>query len=91
MYDLMVGLSQEYFAASWMSGTEYQLWRLATEGGTWGNLQAEMASATLNRLLQLAGERGQWMRWSAGPYPIDLDEWRVAYRSWRSQMQPEDE
>ena len=63
---------------------EFQIWRLATEGGSWGLVVAEEESETLNLLLEGAGVRGEWVPGPAGPVPIPLIEWREAYREWRS-------
>ena len=59
MYSLIQGLSQRAFAASWMTNAEFQIWRLATEGGSWGLLDAAEESETLNLLFARGGRVGR--------------------------------
>jgi hypothetical protein len=84
MYSLIQGLSQRAFAASWMTNAEFQIWRLATEGGSWGLLDAMEESETLKLLLRGAVELGEWVRGPVGQVPIPLTEWREMYREWRN-------
>jgi hypothetical protein len=84
MFNLISHLSEEAYAAGWMKDSEYDVWRLATEGGSWGRIEAQDETETLDSLLRLSGERSEWMTWSAGPVPVALDEWRQTYRDWRN-------
>jgi len=86
-------LSEEAYAAGWMQEAEYDVWRLSTEGGSWGHLTATEAEPQLRRLLQLAGSSGCWVIWdelSEEERPVRLLDWYASYRAWRNALSTSD-
>lgn len=57
--ELMSSISEDHWAASWMSGTEQALWRIVGEGcGDWG--QGHVTTHEVKRLRELAELSGGW-------------------------------
>jgi hypothetical protein len=54
-------LSEQAYSADWMREAEYDVWRLITEGGSWGHLTSEEVEPQLRRLLRLAASSGCWV------------------------------
>jgi len=86
-------LSEEAYSAGWMQEAEYDVWRLSTEGGSWGHLTAAEAEPQLRQLLQLVGSSGYWVMWdgsSEEERPVRLQDWYSRYRTWRNALNPND-
>jgi len=71
---LMRGISEEYWAAGWISGLEYVLWNV--KGGTaLGQGEITERQATLLKLL--SEEAVGWWRYGAnGPEFLSTEEWK---------------
>lgn len=70
---LMGGLSEEHYAAGWISGNEITLWK-AAPGTAYGMGEITERQATLLRLL--SEEAGGWWRWNGDcPLFVTLAEW----------------
>jgi hypothetical protein len=54
--DLMSEISERCWYAGWMGNTEFQVWRLATEGGSWGVSTALELVGELEAVRTLAEE-----------------------------------
>jgi hypothetical protein len=86
--DLMSEISEASHSAGWMLDTEFEVWRLATEGGVWGRSTAAELQQLLEEASGLAQKLGKWIVWRDGPdsdtRAIDLAEWRRLYADWRA-------
>lgn len=69
---LMTGISEEFWAAGWMSGLEYALWQVEA-GREYGMGVISERQATLLRLL--SEEAGGWWGWQDGPKFFSKDSW----------------
>jgi hypothetical protein len=95
---LLCGVSQSCYFASWMADTEYEVWRLLTEGGDWGRSDASAEQTDLDEIRELANRIGSWIvtdreagadappkvTWRAVPFA----EWRAMYTEWRAEGGP---
>jgi len=85
LYSRMSDISEACWAAGWMQGTEYALWRAVTTGEpqTWGAgiIEQEDIDA-LRELAELAG--GWWRRVEHKPEFVPLAEWRAHYAEWEA-------
>lgn len=75
LLSLMTGISEEFWAAGWMSGLEYSLW-VAVEGGSRRYGMGELSERQVQLLRLLAEEAEGWWIWEGGPKFIPLMEWR---------------
>lgn len=82
---LMSDVSEDCYAAGWMSDCEYDIWRLVTEGGAWGMCSADDLPQLA--IIRVHAERiDRWIRWNKDGGPDDgyylavpLGEWRPDY------------
>jgi hypothetical protein len=85
--DRISDISEKCWSASWELGTEFEVWRLATEGGTWGRGSATELHADLVGLLDLARRLDRWIVWRSDDdtdhQAVDLREWERRYAVWR--------
>lgn len=70
---LMLGISEEFWCAGWMTGLEHDLWE-APAGKSYGMGTISERQATLLKLL--SEECDGWWWWNDGPKFIRLDTWR---------------
>ncbi len=79
---LMTGISEEHWAASWMHGLEFALWR-AVEGGPRGYGMSEISERQIRLLRLLSEEADGWWRWvgNDGPRFVRLEDWREIARA----------
>jgi len=72
-----------------MTDTEYEVWRLGTEGGGWGRL--ETPDARVDQALAIARSSELWVVWNEHTAsaahkddlrPISLNEWLPRFRAW---------
>ena len=56
--DLMCEISEASYYAGWMRDTEFEVWRLATEGGVWGRSTAAELQQALEVISALAQKLG---------------------------------
>ena len=86
--DLMSEISEASYYAGWMRDTEFEVWRLATEGGAWGRATAAELQQALKEISALAQKLGKWIAWRDGPgsdnQAISLAEWRRLYADWKA-------
>lgn len=71
----MSEISEDHYAAGWMSNLEYELWEIVLKGGGeygMGVVDPEMVS----RLKQFAADAGGW--WTHERF-VPMDEWHVMY------------
>ena len=61
--DLMSEISEASYYACWMRDTEFEVWRLATEGGVWGRSTAAELQQALEMISALAQNLGKWIVW----------------------------
>lgn len=86
--DQISQVSEACLYAGWASETEFAVWRLATEGGSWGRCSATELKSQLNEIKALAHALGEWVVWSdradCDNEPVDLAQWRIRYDEWRA-------
>lgn len=80
---MMSDVSEECWCAGWNEGTEYGVWRLIEEGGSWGMCRAEDLPV-LVAIKAFAEQIDAWVIWPGkpaveGPRVVALDEWRAMY------------
>jgi len=86
--DLISDVSERCWAASWMSDTEFEVWRLTTEGGSWGQGDVGDLAGLLARVQALAQQLDAWIVPSDHERDCDHEPreqaiWRQEYASWR--------
>lgn len=90
--DLISDMSETCWSAGWLEETEFDVWRLATEGGTWGRCSAAEIDAQLAEVITLSKELGVWVVWSGRPgcdnEPVPLSDWQVRYNAWKPTAGP---
>jgi hypothetical protein len=90
--DLISDVSQVCYAAGWMADAEFNVWRLATEGGNWGWVAASAVRTQLDQALGLASAIGRWVVWSEESgcqhEAIDMLDWKARYATWRRDIFP---
>jgi len=86
--DLMSEISEASYDAGWMRDTEFEVWRLATEGGAWGRATAAELHRALEEISALAQKLGKWIVGGDAPgsdnQAISLAEWRRLYADWKA-------
>jgi hypothetical protein len=86
--DLLSDISEVCLFAGWYVDTEFEVWRLATEGGSWGRGDATLLREELAQAMALSRRLRRWIVWSPSEgsdhRAIDLDEWERRYQQWRA-------
>lgn len=88
--DLMSEISERCWYAGWEGGTEYEVWRLATEGGRWGDSTALELARELEAIRTLAEELNRWIVWrepmqeGSDHEAMNLAAWRQRYEAWKT-------
>jgi hypothetical protein len=81
-------ISETCWYAGWLEESEFEVWRLSIEGGTWGRGSADELQAELRGLLALARQLNRWVVWAPSQNSdheaVDLREWERRYVKWRS-------
>ena len=75
LYTLMSDVSEDCYAAGWMSGTEDAVWFAATGAPSWA-----VGHESLPQILAIAEHIGFWIEWDRdahSPRAVPLDEWRA--------------
>lgn len=73
LYIIMSDLSEEYWAAGWMSGTEYDLWRVLNGETVPG---WPLTPGEVERLRVIRDAAQCWIVYEDGPKAVPLPEWR---------------
>jgi hypothetical protein len=86
--DVISEVSEKAYYAGWMQDAEFEVWRLAHEGGTWGHGTAEELASLLGEGMDLANQLDRWIVWSQLDEECDnqampLSDWKRQYTSWR--------
>lgn len=71
-------ISEECYCSQWMTGAEFDVWRLATEGGEWGQGSADNLPQ-LAALRRFALHTGWWF--IGYDRPVPMAEWLVEYET----------
>jgi hypothetical protein len=86
MISIMYQISEDCYAAVWMSDLEYDLWGLIVgDLKGYGMCDDEETSPRVAALDALSNLTGLWIRWNPDPYPgggpgpIALSQWRQMY------------
>lgn len=83
---LISNASEDCYCAGWLGDCEHYLWDAAHGEGAfeWG--MGSVPRKTLDAMLELSKECGQWVRWveDVGVQPIGLDEWEKLHTEWRA-------
>ena len=85
---IMSDISETLYCAGWMQHTEYDVYRMMTEGGSWGLGDATWVGEELGALRSLSERHHVWVRWCDmhGAEPMPLDTWRPVYAQWRAEL-----
>lgn len=75
---LMAGLSEEHWAAGWISGNEHTLWRMVQGGENRRMGLGEVTERQVGLLKALSEECGGWWVWDddKGPVFMRLAAWK---------------
>ena len=78
LYDRMSDISEECYAAGWMTGNEYTLWEMVANPESprrYG--MSDVRESDLNELREISTEIGGWIRWVDDEDDPDLppEEW----------------
>ena len=90
LYDLMSEISERSWYAGWLIGTEFEVWRLAHEGGTWGRGASSELGEDLREIRALSERLQRWIvrpdqpREGCDAESIPLTSWETMYDAWRS-------
>ena len=90
--EAMSDVSELAYCAGWMQDTEYEVWRLLHEGGSWGQADAEHLAPLLADVRAAFDRAGCWIVWDDEheEQPITLGTWRSKYRAWAARHGKED-
>ena len=82
--EAMSEVSETAYCAGWMRDTEYDVWRLLHEGGTWGQANADSLAMELSVVRAALEWAGCWIVWDDEheEQPVSLDQWRPMYEAW---------
>lgn len=74
---LMAGLSEEHWAAGWISGNEFGLWRMVQGGENRRMGMGEVTERQVQLLKLLSDECNGWWTWDEvkGPVFVNITEW----------------
>jgi hypothetical protein len=73
----MSDLSEDYWAAGWLTGLEFELWTAVREEAS------RVGQANAARLRYLSSKCGGWIVWGGrGPRYVTLEEWQARYDEW---------
>jgi hypothetical protein len=89
---LVSDLSREAFHAGCLFDAEFEVWRLATEGGTWGRITPEDSADQLSEALSISRRLGIWVVFDDETdfvKPIPIEAWLRSYERWRAARSPE--
>jgi hypothetical protein len=92
--DLISDVTEIAHYAGWLPDTEFEVWRLAIEGGSWGHCRsASEAQPTLGNALALARKLGVWIVWDETGLDcenraVSLDDWQTRFDAWRGTHHP---
>lgn len=80
LFRLMSAVSEDCYAAGWMSGTEEAVWDLAHGRlSRWGLLDNRQLDPQMDEILWVAETIGKWIVWEdheTGLTAVPLAEWR---------------
>jgi hypothetical protein len=86
--DLISDVSEACWHAGWLDGAEYGVWRLATEGGTWGDCSANDVERQLANAHTISERLGEWIvgadQADCDHIAVDLAQWESRYAVWRA-------
>lgn len=88
---LVSDLSEKAYYATWMGNAEFEVWRLATEGGSWGRIDSEDSADQLKEALAISRSLGVWVVMddeTGFVKPIPVEAWLRAYERWRAGIPP---
>lgn len=74
---LMAGLSEELWAAGWITGNEHSLWRMVQGGENRRMGMGEVTERQVQLLKLLSDECNGWWAWdeAKGPVFVNITEW----------------
>lgn len=78
LYERMSDISEECYAAGWMTGNEYTLWEMvANPEASRRYGMSDVRESDLNELREISTEIGGWIRWVDDDDDPDLpsEEW----------------
>lgn len=81
----MSDVSEAACFAGWMDGTEYGVWRLLYDGGTWGMADAVTLASELDAVRSAFAVADCWIVWdndADGQEAVPLDQWERRYAEW---------
>lgn len=87
--DLMSEISERCWFAGWEAAMEFDVWRLATEGGTWGRSSSTEVACELDVIRTYAEEIDRWIVLrrpevrGSGHEALVLADWRARYAAWK--------
>ena len=94
--DLISEISERCWYAGWETTTEFDVWRLATEGGRWGRSSSTELADELDVIRSFAEEIDRWIV-SRTPEIHDSDheaivlaDWLTRYAAWRASRERSD-
>jgi len=81
---LMSDLSETAYCAGWHKGTEWFVWRLLVEGGTFGQVDVAQVATLLRAIAAVSEAADAWIVWDDvddDPKAVPLDEWKARYEA----------
>jgi hypothetical protein len=88
---LVSDLSEAAYYATCLVDTEFDVWRLATEGGTWGRITSEDSADQLREALTISRRLGLWVVMDDETdfvKPLPIEAWLRSYQRWRAGIPP---
>ena len=87
--DYMSELSEDCWAAGWLSGCEFSLWRMATQPDnvhSWG--MGSVFSEDVQRLRELSEKCGGWIVWDDTPGEkwVSLSDWAPKFAAYEAEL-----
>ena len=85
LLELMEDISEEHYAAGWMSGLEESLWWIAHGGGPMYGM-IPVSDERIAALRVLAHRAGGWWHWCEHPVDDEPDETFIALDKWEQRF-----
>jgi hypothetical protein len=80
LYYAISEISEISYAAGWINGNEYAVWRLIHEGGGYGLAQWDAADDELERVRRAMRAADCWITWpDDNPRAISLSAWAAHF------------
>lgn len=87
LYRLMSEISEDHWAAGWMSDNEFMLWEMMTDSEASREYgMYSVAESRLDELREISSELTGWIVFDHDPKFIPLSEWLPRFDAWLKEV-----